>query len=125
MGWVVSDEVMICSSHQILKGPNQRESLHGHNWRIRVFLHADKLDERGLVIDFGEVKTATWEVVNPWDHHHLNDLDDFAEVEPTAEEMARLTFEGLSSRLDDGRVRVERIEVWMTETGCASYTRAG
>jgi 6-pyruvoyltetrahydropterin/6-carboxytetrahydropterin synthase len=119
--WIVSDEVLICSSHQILEEDGSRETLHGHNWRVRVFVGADQLDHRGLVIDFRTLRAAVWEVVGPWDHRHLNDLPDYRGEEPTAESMARLTFEGLAESLEDGRVWVERVEVWMTETGCASY----
>ena len=123
MPWIVSDEVMICSSHQILEAGGKRESLHGHNWRVRVFLEAAELDKRGLVADFNEVKAIVWEAVEVWDHRHLNDLDDFQDVEPTAEQLARIACNRLGERLDDGRIRVDRVEVWMTDKGCATYSR--
>ena len=122
MPWTVSDEIMICSSHQILLENGERESLHGHNWRIRVYVSADRLDKRGLIIDFADLRKAVWKVVGSWDHRHLNDLPDFAETEPSAEEMARLAFEGLAELIDDGRMYMSRVEIWMTDTGCATWS---
>lgn len=36
-------------------------SLHGHSWQVRVSLSSETLDERGFVIDFGELAPLkTW-----------------------------------------------------------------
>lgn len=123
MPWTASDEAWIAASHQILEADMQPEPLHGHNWRVRVFVRADRLDERGLVVDFRVLKKELAEVLAPYDHRHLNDLPDFQGVETTAEELARLCFQQLAARLDDGRVELDRVEVWMTDTGCAEYSR--
>jgi len=121
MPWEVSDEVMICASHQILEEDGEREPNHGHNWRIRAFFRADALNDRGLAMDFRVLKANLWEAVAPYDHRHLNDLEAFSSVEPTAEELARIVFSRLQGSLPKSHVRLDRVEVWMTDTGCAVY----
>jgi len=51
-----------------------------------------------MVVDFGLVRQALAEALEPWDHHLLNDVDDFSGIEPTTEVICRLLYNKLSSR---------------------------
>lgn len=97
------------------------ENLHGHNYRVRVQVGAERLDPLGMVIDFADLKAVLAEVLGPFDHRVLNDVPPFTEVNTTAERLAEHVYAEVSRRLDDGRVRVIRVEVWENDTSCAAY----
>ena len=117
----VHDEVMISASHQIPLADGRLEAMHGHNWRIVVHICAATLDGRGLVVDFGEIRQVLWRVVEPFDHRNLDDLPPFDTMPSTAENLARVVAERLAPFVDDGRCRLDQVDVWMTDTGCASW----
>jgi 6-pyruvoyltetrahydropterin/6-carboxytetrahydropterin synthase len=109
------------AAHRLRDFKGKCEQLHGHNWKVEVFVKAAELDSAGLVRDFGEIKAVTHEVLNGLDHHYLNELSPFQEENPSSEHIARYLFHQLSSRLNDERARVSKISVWESDTSCATY----
>jgi 6-pyruvoyltetrahydropterin/6-carboxytetrahydropterin synthase len=97
------------------------QNLHGHNYRVRVHVEAERLDELGMVIDFADLKVVLEEVLGPFDHRVINDIPPFDERNTTAELLSQFVYEQVSQRLDDGRVRVQRVEVWENESSCARF----
>ncbi len=102
------------------KGPC--ENLHGHNWKVRVYIGASELNAQGMVIDFKLLKDAMKEVIAPYDHAYLNEVSPFDEINPTAENICRHVFDEVNRRVKDDRVRVTRAMVWETEGSCAVVT---
>lgn len=90
--------------------------IHGHNYRVEAELAAEELKD-GMVIDFGVVRGKLREAVGGWDHRVLNEVDDFAGIEPTTEEISRLLFR----RLAGGLSALRRVTVWETDDCRASY----
>ena len=109
------------AAHRLRDFQGKCEQLHGHNWKVEVFVKADKLDSAGLVRDFGEIKGATNELLNGLDHHYLNELPPFQEENPSSEHIARYLFQQLSKRLNDERARVSRVSVWESDTSSATF----
>ena len=109
------------AAHRLDNFYGKCESLHGHNWKVEVFLKGDRLDEAGLVKDFGVVKAKTREVLAELDHKFLNDLPAFRQQNPSSENLARYLYERLGAALNDGSVRVCRVNVWESDSSCASY----
>ena len=109
------------AAHCLREFKGKCEHLHGHNWRVEVYLQALNLDRIGLVKDFGEIKETTGEVLNGLDHKYLNDLPPFLQENPSSENIARYLFAELSRRLNDARIRVSKVSVWESDTSCASY----
>jgi 6-pyruvoyltetrahydropterin/6-carboxytetrahydropterin synthase len=109
------------AAHRLNNFYGKCESLHGHNWKVEVFLWGDRLDEAGLVKDFGVVKAKAREVLGELDHQYLNDLPAFREQNPSSENLARYLFERLAAALNDDNVRVNRVSVWESDNSCASY----
>jgi 6-pyruvoyltetrahydropterin/6-carboxytetrahydropterin synthase len=109
------------AAHRLNNFYGKCESLHGHNWKVEVFLRGDRLDEAGLVKDFGVVKAKAREVLGELDHKFLNDLPAFREQNPSSENLARYLFERLVAALNDDNVQINRVSVWESDTSCASY----
>ena len=120
----VSKQLWFCAAHQVRLSDNRCEALHGHNYRIIVHAEAQELDRTSYVIDFAELKKTANDICARFDHLNLNDVEPFREGErnPTAEELARYLCEQLRQRLDDGRVRISKVEVWETDNNRAEYT---
>ena len=52
----VTREIAFCYGHRLLNYDGKCRHLHGHNGRAVVVLQAAELDERGMLVDFGEIK---------------------------------------------------------------------
>ncbi len=109
------------AAHRLENFYGKCEALHGHNWKVEVFLAGTQLDEAGLLVDFGIVKARTREVLEEIDHKYLNELAAFQEQNPSSENLSRYLFERLSAVLNRDGVRVRRVNVWESDTSCASY----
>ena len=101
--------------------PGDCRKLHGHNWQVTVYLQAAELDEIGIALDFKILKKELNEVIDRFDHAYLNDLPEFAQCNPTSENLARIIYKELSKRLNDERIKVTRISVEESAGSRASY----
>ncbi len=119
----ISQETVIAAAHQLRLAPGEGERLHGHNWRIKAVIRCEQLDSRGMVLDFNDLGRELRAFVEPWEHVFLNELEPWNDVNPTAENIARVVAEELGKKLDDARVRVVRVEVWETDTCGATFYR--
>ncbi|HXV60850.1 MAG TPA: 6-carboxytetrahydropterin synthase QueD [Vicinamibacteria bacterium] len=116
----VSVQTTFAASHQLRGYKADLEPLHGHNFRVEVFVGAESLDDSGLIIDFLELEAKLREVVAPYDHRHLNDIAPFDEENPTTENIARFFYETLAKSLPRGVV-LHRVRVWEAPTYSATY----
>ena len=108
----VSRDHFFSAAHQLRGYGGKCESLHGHNWKIRIVARAHELDHVGMVIDFNILKEALNEILEEFDHKMLNDVKPFDEINPTAENIARYLAESLDEKVSDDRVSIHRCEVW-------------
>lgn len=71
----------ISAAHRI-KWHNECSKLHGHNYVIEVYVSGDIDKEKGVVIDFKELREIVWSVIKKYDHIYLNNvIGDNATVE--------------------------------------------
>ena len=109
------------AAHRLENFNGKCESLHGHNWKVEVFLVGKNLDSAGLLTDFGVVKARTKEVLEEIDHKYLNELAAFQDRNPSSENLASYLYERLGAILNRDGVKVCRVNVWESDTSCASY----
>jgi 6-pyruvoyltetrahydropterin/6-carboxytetrahydropterin synthase len=109
------------AAHRLENFYGKCEALHGHNWKVEVFLAGDRLDDAGLLLDFGVVKARTREVLEEIDHKYLNELAAFKDQNPSSENLARYLFQRLSAALNRDGAEVRRVNVWESDTSCAAY----
>jgi 6-pyruvoyltetrahydropterin/6-carboxytetrahydropterin synthase len=98
------------------------ESLHGHNWRVRVCVGAEALNDAGMVVDFKILKQAMETAAARLDHKYLNDIPPFDSINPSAENIAHWFYDEVSKRIETARARVTRVMVWESDRSCATYT---
>ena len=107
-------ESTFSAAHQLTKSKTKCEELHGHNWRIQLFIEGEISSEIGWVADFSEIKKALKETLSQLDHTFLNDI--FADS-PTAERIAKYIYDDVSKTIP----LISKISVWEAVNSCASY----
>ena len=117
----ISRDLCFSAAHQLRGYGGKCESLHGHNWRVRVSVRAKELDHLGMVIDFKDLKGAMEKVLDRLDHHLINEVPPFDRDNPSAERIARYVAEEVDRLLSNDRVAVHRCEVWESEGSRAEY----
>jgi 6-pyruvoyltetrahydropterin/6-carboxytetrahydropterin synthase len=104
------------SGHQ---GPCAR--VHGHNWKVTVYVRCLGLDAGGMGLDFLHLQSALDEVLSELDHKELNAVPFFTECPPTAENVARFIFDELGRKVNTAGVTLARVSVNETPGFGATY----
>jgi 6-pyruvoyltetrahydropterin/6-carboxytetrahydropterin synthase len=112
------------AAHNLREYEGKCERLHGHNWRVDVFVRADALGKGGMVLDFRILKETTDKVLATLDHQYLNDLPYFQKEEPSSENIARYLYNALEEALRPYSVRLHKVTAWESEKAGASYLGA-
>ena len=98
----ICKDFSFAAAHAIRGHTGGCENLHGHNYRVRVYLRARRLDGLGMVLDFADLKAIMQEVLGPFDHRVLNEVAPFDERNTTAELLAQYVYDEVSRRLGGG-----------------------
>ena len=115
---VISD---FAAAHNLRNFRGKCENLHGHNWKVEVVVRGNRLDASGVLLDFGELKQFTRDILAELDHHYLNDLPFFQNQNPSSENIARYIFERMSERINTDHLWVQRVATWESSNACATY----
>jgi 6-pyruvoyltetrahydropterin/6-carboxytetrahydropterin synthase len=115
-------ETSFSAAHALRRYRGQGETLHGHNWRIEVFVRGEKLDENHILVDFHAVRAATQQVMDRLDHTNLNELPPFDdELNPSTENIAAFIFRQVAAQIDSERCKVRLVKAWETPHTMAAY----
>ncbi len=109
------------AAHNLRNYGGKCENLHGHNWRLEVFVRANALGRGGMVLDFSILREETEKVLEALDHQYLNELPYFQKEEPSSENIARYIYEALEERLRPHGLRLHKVTAWESEGVGASY----
>lgn len=130
----VTREIEFCYGHRLLNYAGKCRYLHGHNGTAVITIEGPDLDDRGMLVDFSDIKSAvsTW-IDDNLDHRMLLHRDDpvvetlksmgeplyLLDQNPTAENIARLIYEQtLGLNLP---VPIVEISLWETPKCFATY----
>ena len=94
-------------------GKCARPNGHGHNYHLEVTVKGEMDERTGMIVDLGALQKAIDEyVVDPLDHTFLNkDIAYFAEVVPTAENIAIYIRELLRSPIRELGAQLHKIKL--------------
>ena len=109
------------AAHQLTMVGAKCENMHGHNWKIEVFVSGEKTDGAGVLVDFGIVKKNVREIMSMLDHKYLNELEPFKHTQPSSENIAYFVAIELQKRIDNPAVRVSRVTAWESDDAAATY----
>jgi 6-pyruvoyl-tetrahydropterin synthase len=125
----IRDQMMIAHSLRgEVFGPAQR--LHGATYVVDATFRRATLDADGIVVDIGRAAEALRGVVAELGYRNLDDEADFAGMNTTTEELARVVADRLADRarsgaLGDGARELDGLVVTLHEShiAWASYER--
>ncbi len=128
----VSREIDFCYGHRLLNYQGKCRHLHGHNGRVIISVETASLDQRGMVLDFNDIKA----LVSRWiddniDHRMILRRDDPAvpvleklgeplylmDVNPTAENIAKLIADYAAGQ----GIAIAEVRLWETPHCFATY----
>lgn len=113
------------AAHRLAMVGSKCENLHGHNWKIEVFLTGNRLNDAGVLMDFGDIKALLRDIIGRLDHQFLNELLIFAGRQPSSERIAAFVAEELQKAIGGPSVRVSRVSAWESDDACATYIPEG
>ena len=129
----VTKVINFCYGHRLLNYDGKCRYLHGHNGTVEIELASERLDQRGMVRDFGEIKQTiqTW-IDRELDHKMLlcrkdpviavlQRMDEpvfLMDENPTAEAIAELIFTYAASQ----GFPVTSVRLWETDRSVATYS---
>jgi len=129
----VTRQIDFCYGHRLLNYDGKCKYLHGHNGRAVITIESPDLDERGMVLDFSDIKkvVSTW-IDDTLDHRMILNKNDPAvaslqelgeplhliDDNPTAETIARLIYEFTATH----GFPVAEVQLWETPNCFATYS---
>lgn len=114
-------EVMVegsfAAAHRLLNYDGICENQHGHNWKVRVFIRGENLDNAGILIDFKFLSSALNNVIDKLDHTDLNNIKEFRDMSPSSELIAKYIYKQLKDTVHN----LYKVSVWETDKASATY----
>ena len=127
-------EVEFDASHRLLHYAGKCHNLHGHRWKVEVWIEGGPDPVSCIVLDYARIK----QVVQRFDHQIvLNEADPMVAAieafhpvittrgDPTSELLAKIIADDLDAECRNARVaaRVTSIRVWESPNACAELVR--
>ncbi|MFH1386735.1 MAG: 6-carboxytetrahydropterin synthase QueD [bacterium] len=105
------------AAHALREYEGPCENLHGHTWKVQVYLQGEKLNRLGLLEDFKVIRKELKETLKDYDHNYLNEVAPFQAINPTSENLAALIHKKLKKVFKS----VSKVTIWESETTNASF----
>ncbi|MGZ9587100.1 6-carboxytetrahydropterin synthase QueD [Paenibacillus marinisediminis] len=125
---LVSKEFTFDAAHHLHAYDGKCKNLHGHTYRVVLGI-SGYVNEIGLALDFGDIKTIWKDRIEPYlDHRYLN--ESLPNMNTTAENMVVWLFEQLEAALQEPvyaqaceGARTEFVRLYETPTSYAEARR--
>jgi 6-pyruvoyltetrahydropterin/6-carboxytetrahydropterin synthase len=128
----LTKHIDFCYGHRLLNYAGKCRHLHGHNALAEIVLEGGSLDDRGMLVDFSDIKRnlAQW-IDENLDHRmilcrrdpvvaaleQLGEPMHLIDENPTAENIAKIIFEEARRR----GMPIAEVSLWETSSSCATY----
>ena len=109
------------AAHHLVAYPGACAVLHGHNWKIEVYVRGEELDELGMLVDFKKLKGAVSELMAELDHSDLNTHEAFRALNPTSERIAEFLYKRLATSAEGEPFSIARVVVHETPGSKATF----
>jgi 6-pyruvoyltetrahydropterin/6-carboxytetrahydropterin synthase len=102
-------------------GPENEK--HSHHYQVEVQLRGDRLDRHGYLVDIVDIEAHLEALVEYYRDRTLNELPEFAGLNPSIEHFARIFCESLADRITAPTLKGIGVKIWEAEIAWASYHR--
>ncbi|MGA2385913.1 MAG: 6-carboxytetrahydropterin synthase QueD [Candidatus Bathyarchaeia archaeon] len=106
------------AAHNVVESNGKCERLHGHTWKVELFVLGEKTEPNGMVVDFAVLKLSLEKVVEKLDHTYLNEITEIGN--PTTENIAKYIFVHVQKSLPE-KPTLEKVRVWESPRSWCEY----
>ncbi len=100
-------------------GAENRE--HAHTYQVEIQLEGEELDEHGYLVDIVALEGILAGMAQRYRRRLLNELPEFAGLNPSLENFSRILFNGVKSELKARGVSTITVRLWETPQAWAAY----
>jgi 6-pyruvoyl-tetrahydropterin synthase len=131
---LLSQRFEFCASHRLhcpdfsdeenrrIFGECNHPSGHGHNYWLEPMVSVPVAGQEGHLCLAALERIVDERVIQRFDHRHLNsDVEEFDDLTPTVEHIARVCYELLETPIAEVGGRLERVTVWETDKTFCTY----
>ena len=97
---------------------------HSHHYVLELQLEGDTLDRHGYLVDIVNVEAALEEVVAHYKDKTLNELPEFAGLNPSIEHFSRIICRQLADRVRADNLTAVAVRIWENDIAWTSYRLA-
>ena len=98
--------------------------LHSHHYVVEIRLQGPTLDRHGYLVDIVDIERNLDELVAYFRDRTLNDLAEFAGLNPSIEHFSRIFAEAMAERIKAPTLSALAVVIWENEIAWASYKLA-
>ncbi len=110
------------AQHYLVGGDFGTEgSLHSHRYRCELTVAGGTLDGHGFLVDIVRLRAELNRLLDRYRDRTLNDLPDFAGLNPGVEVVAKAMAESLVHALAEENMEALTVKLWENDTAWASY----
>ena len=110
------------ASHFLIGGDWGLENdLHPHDYRVQVRLEGLELDHHGYLVDIVEVERALDDLVSRYRDGVLNEMEEFAGLNPSIEHFCRIFCRAFSAQIRAMNISAIAVRIWENEIAWAEY----
>jgi 6-pyruvoyltetrahydropterin/6-carboxytetrahydropterin synthase len=99
-------------------------SKHSHHYQVEVQLSGATLDAHGYLADIVDITRALDELCAYFREQTLNDLLEFAGLNPSIEHLARIFCHAFMQRIRASNLARVRVQIWENEIAWSAYETA-
>jgi 6-pyruvoyltetrahydropterin/6-carboxytetrahydropterin synthase len=97
---------------------------HTHHYVLELQLMGETLNEHGYLVDIVEVEKYLDALVNFYKGKMLNELPEFAGLNPSIEHFCRILCHSLNKKISAANLTHLKVTLWENEIAWASYQQA-
>jgi 6-pyruvoyltetrahydropterin/6-carboxytetrahydropterin synthase len=100
-------------------GPENQK--HSHHYRLELQLEGATLDRHGYLVDIIDIERHLEGLVARYRDQTLNDLPEFAGLNPSIEHFARIVCEALAAAIDAPNISGVAVRLWENDIAWAGF----
>ena len=94
---------------------------HSHHYVVELRLEGATLDQHGYLVDIVEIEQQLDALVAHYRDKTLNDLPEFADLNPSIEHFARILCQTLANHIPAPNLNALTVRIWENDIAWASY----
>lgn len=124
MTYTVAVKRDFVAQHFLIGGDWGAENFkHSHHYVVELQLEGDTLDRHGYLVDIVDIENHLNALVAHYRDQTLNDLPEFAGLNPSIEHFSRILATTLAERINAETLNAVSVKLWENEIAWAAYRK--